>query len=127
MSTKIQMRALLGMGALALASASWGCVADRPSRNGVFDENQYIRKDFLVRPGDSTVPDAGWLVEATITTASEPNVFGDNSYFGLTAGSHSSGALVHFDITNDKLSLLNSREISTTTSTAQATGRQPRR
>ena len=29
--------------------SSSGCVADRPSRNGVFNENQYLRKDFLIQ------------------------------------------------------------------------------
>ena len=54
------MRALLAVGALSLASASWGCVADRPSRNGVFDENQYIRKDFPRPPGRFGDP-GSWL------------------------------------------------------------------
>jgi hypothetical protein len=124
MTSKAHSRAFLAVGALSLASAMWGCVADRPSRNGVFNENQYIRKDFLVRPGDSETPDQGWFVKATITSASEPNVFGDADMFGLYPGSHNNGALVHFNITNDKLQMINSREISSQTGAA-ATGRQP--
>jgi hypothetical protein len=50
MSAKFN-RAFLAVAALATLSASWGCVADRPSRNGVFNENQYVRKAFLVRKG----------------------------------------------------------------------------
>ena len=124
MTKKSHSRAFAAVGALSLASAMWGCVADRPSRNGVFNENQYIRKDFLVRPGDSETPDQGWFVKATITTASEPNVFGDAGMFGLYPGSHNNGALVHFVITNDKMQMVNSREISAQTG-ASTTGREP--
>ena len=47
------VRAFLAVGALATACASYGCVADRPARNGVFNEgtSQYLRKDFIIRPG----------------------------------------------------------------------------
>ena len=48
------IRAFLVTGALSTLCAASGCVADRPSRNGVFNENQYIRKDFLVANGDGT-------------------------------------------------------------------------
>src|SRR5947208_2371936 len=109
--SKSRPRAFIAIAALSFACAGWGCVADRPARNGVFNENQYVRKDFLIRPGDATTSDAGWLLKATITEASEPNVFGDSAIFGLYPGSHSNGHLVHFVATQDKLQMVNSREI----------------
>jgi hypothetical protein len=117
MKTKNQLQAFFGLGALslltaALSGATMGCVADRPSRNSVFDENQYLRKDWLVRAGDSTTPDNGWLLKATITDASEPNVYGGGMY-GLFPGAHSDGQLVHFTITSDHLNMLDNREVST--------------
>src|SRR5271154_5691356 len=111
MSTKLH--AIFALSALCLGAAGMnGCVADRPSRNGVFDENQYVRKDFLIRNGDSTNPDSGWMFRATVTQASEPNVFGDEQIFGLYSGSGSAGDLVHFVVTSDKLQMVNNREIS---------------
>jgi hypothetical protein len=111
MSRKIKWNAGLVVGALSLASM-FGCVADRPARNGVFNENQYVRKDFLIRAGDDTNPDNGWMLKATITDASEPNVFGDSSIFGLFSGSHNTGDLMHFVVTSDKLQMVSNREIS---------------
>jgi uncharacterized protein DUF4953 len=112
MITKFALRsATFGLFALAVTSFS-GCVADRPSRNGVFNENQYLRKSFIIRPGDDTSPDNGWLLKATIVSASEPNVFGDGALFGLYAGSHSSGDLFHFVVTSDHLQMVSNREIS---------------
>ena len=59
-------RNFFGITALATVLAgAQGCVADRPSRNGVFDENQYVRKDFLVQP-DANGIDQGWFMKATI-------------------------------------------------------------
>jgi hypothetical protein len=112
MKTKNQQNAFLGFGALTLLTAtlgglSGGCVADRPSRNSVYDENQYIRKDFLIRPGDATnAQDPGWLLKATITDASEPNVYGGQMY-GLYAGAHNDGQLVHFVVTSDTMEMIN--------------------
>ena len=116
MKTTTHRNVSSGIGALsllvtALAATPLGCVADRPSRNAVFDENQYLRKDWLVRPGDSTSPDYGWLLKATVTEASEPNVFGGDVY-GLYAGAHSDGELVHFVVTPDHLQMLDNRGIS---------------
>ncbi len=116
MKTRYYRKSFLGIGSISLLAASLGgattaCVADRPSRNQVFDENQYLRKDWLVRPGDSTNPDYGWLLKATITEASEPNVYGGELY-GLFAGAHSDGELVHFVITSDHLQMLDNRAIS---------------
>jgi len=41
-------------GACALST---GCAVDRPARNGVFNENQYVRKDFLIAPADGSTQD----------------------------------------------------------------------
>jgi hypothetical protein len=111
MSIKFKCTASIALTALSFASVV-GCVADRPARNGVYNENQYIRKDFLIRSGDSTSPDSGWLLKATVVEASEPNVFGDSNIFGLFSGSHSSGDLMHFVVTSDKLQMVSNREIS---------------
>jgi hypothetical protein len=107
-------KSVLLVGALSVGAAlTNGCVADRPARNGVFNENQYVRKDFLIRAGDATNPDNGWILKATITDASAPNPFGDSSIFGLFSGSHTNGDLVHFVVTSDKLQMVSNREIST--------------
>jgi hypothetical protein len=96
-----------------LAVSAWGCVSDRPSRNGVFNENQYVRKDFLIRPGTSdTNPDPGWMLKATVTQTSSPNPLGDN--FGIFTGSENGGALVRFVVTQDKLQMKSMREIAQT-------------
>src|SRR5260370_183790 len=111
MSTKLNLSAILAVGAISLTSVL-GCVADRPSRNGAFNENQYLPKAFIIRPGDSTNADSGWMLKATVITASEPNVFGESGIFGLYAGSHSSGDLMHFVVTSDKMQMVSNREIS---------------
>jgi hypothetical protein len=117
MSTKLQTWMLGGLAAVAMLAGN-GCVADRPSRNGVFDENQYLRKDFLIRPDDSKSPDSGWIVGTTITEASEPNVFGDADVFGLFAGATGNeDNLVHFVVTQDKLQLVSNKEIAQVGST----------
>jgi hypothetical protein len=118
MSAKI-LRAFLATGALAaFAAASQGCVADRPSRNGVFNENQYVRKDFLVRPGDGSRPDSGWFMKATIVSSSTPNPLAGSS---IQAGIANNGTLVRFDVTQDKLRMLNVREIGSTDPNVQKT------
>src|SRR5215467_6201386 len=111
MITKATLVGIAALGIFSLTSV-FGCVADRPSRNGVFNENQYLRKSFIIRPGDDTKPDNGWMLKATIVTASEPNVFGDAAIFGLYAGSHSNGDLMHFVVSPDKLQMVSNREIS---------------
>ena len=121
MSAKI-LRAFLATASLATLASSWGCVADRPSRNGVFNENQYVRKDFLVRPGDldsagKPKPDVGWLMKATITSTSTPNPLAGNS---LQAGIANNGTLIRFDVTQDKMRMLNVRELGAS-DPAQAT------
>jgi len=67
-------RKLFGLAALAsVVAGAQGCVADRPSRNAVFDENQYIRKDFLIQNAANGAPDPGWFMKATVVQTSTPN------------------------------------------------------
>ena len=110
------------MAGLVSLSTFWGCVADRPSRNGVFNENQYIRKSFLVQDigadGKPTT-DPGWMLKATVTEVSSPNPLGGN-IGGIFAGVQSS-ELVRFEVTQDKLNLINVREFSSAAS--QTVGR----
>src|SRR5580658_9622265 len=104
---KRNLRAFVAMGALATACASWGCVADRPSRNGVFNENQYIRKDFLVQPGNGG-GDPGWFMKATIVQTSTPNPFAPLDLFvgAENSGTSIAGSFVRFVITSDKLDIV---------------------
>jgi hypothetical protein len=90
-----------------------GCVQQRPSRNGVFNENQYLRKDFLIAPGDGKTPDPGWFVKSTIVAASTPNVLASVNGGGLFVGAEGGAAanFVRFQVTQDKLQILNLREI----------------
>jgi hypothetical protein len=96
------------------AAAATGCAADRPSRNGVFNENVYLRKAFLIRPGEagtsaSTADDEGWMVKATVLSTSTPNPLGNSV---LWAGAENNGALVRFVAMQDSLQLVNIRELS---------------
>src|SRR5580692_498795 len=122
-STK-PIRALFGIAAVAtVVLSAQGCVADRPSRNGVFNENQYIRKDFLVQPGTGG-GDPGWYMKATIVQTSTPNPFANMDMFvgAESAGAMTSGNIVRFAITSDKLQILDMRELSNTADiTAQNT------
>ena len=74
----------------ASASLSSACVADRPSRNGVFNENQYLRKDFLIQGtdtnGNGQGQDPGWMVRATVTETSSPNLLGSAAGADIFAG-----------------------------------------
>ncbi len=93
---KSTLRALLATATLCVASsgafASSGCVASRDSRNGVFNENQYLRKDFLIRTTDGKVDD-GWLLKASIVSTSTPNPLGSGVFF-VVPGLENGGALV---------------------------------
>jgi hypothetical protein len=112
MSAKV-LHAFVALTALAGACAASGCVSDRPSRNGVFNENQYLRKSFLVRPDEKTA-DTGWFMKATITKTSTPNPLGGiNLFQGAESSSYNvGGAFVRWDITSDKVRLVNMREVS---------------
>jgi hypothetical protein len=123
---KRNLRAFVAMGALATACASWGCVADRPSRNGVFNENQYIRKDFLIRSGTGGA-DPGWFMKSTLVSASTPDPFANYLFNGQVASSGGGGTgfflpYVRWVITSDKLQLVNMKELSASNSTTNTTG-----
>ena len=95
----------------ALCFGSAGCVQDRPARNGVFNENQYLRKSFLIRPGVGGKADSGWMLKATVTETSTPNPLGTDAV-DLFSGLENGGAYVRFRVTQDKLEMLNMRELS---------------
>ena len=100
---------------LVLGVTSAGCVADRPARNGVFNENQYVRKDFLIQGVDANGAatnqgDPGWLMRATVTETSTPNLLG--SAIGIFGGLQAEVDLVRFRVTQDKLQMLNMVQLS---------------
>jgi hypothetical protein len=103
----------VGLAGLALVTTlATACVADRPSRNGVFDENQYLRKDFLVASGNGGM-DEGWFVKSTIVATSTPNPLANVGGAGLFAGAEGQGTnLVRFAISQDQMSIVDVREIS---------------
>lgn len=118
------MKSLFAIAALGLAcAAASGCVTSRPARNGVFNENIYLRKDFLVRgtgADGKPLPDPGWMLEATITGTSSPNPLG-GSPFNLYPGIHNYLGYVRFRVQQDHLDIVDQRELSAT----QSTGRIP--
>src|SRR4029078_4255392 len=93
------------------------CVQQRPSRNGVFNENQYVRKDFLIHDAKDSSRDPGCILKATVTQVSTPDPLGD--VFGIFAGSENGGALVRFAVTQDKLQMISMREITSDPSNAR--------
>lgn len=116
---------------LAAVCGAQGCVSSRDSRNGVFNENQYLRKSFLITNGDGKTPDEGWFVKSTITSTSTPNPLGNIDGAGLFAGSEGStlgnyaANYVRFDVTQDKLNVINLREISNDPTYLSQNTRQP--
>jgi hypothetical protein len=114
---KTTFRAFLAMAAIATTTAAIGCVADRPSRNGVFNENQYLKKSFIIEPGDGSQPDPGWFLKATVLSVSTPNPLGGLGIFpGADTGFGTGLGFVRFRVTQDHLQMLNVRQISTTPS-----------
>lgn len=107
--------------ALITVCAGASCVSSRPARNGVFNENQYLRKDFLIRGGSDPKADPGWFMQVTVTSASTPNPLASVDGAGLFAGAQAMGPnFVRFAVTEDKLELLDMRELSdSSTLTAQ--------
>lgn len=110
--TKNTLRAFLAVGALSIGSSvAMGCVADRPSRNGVFNESQYLRKAFLVGASDSTAPDPGWFMKATIQSTTTPNPYAELNLFTGAEGTQ----FVRFSVTSDTVEVLNMRELAADT------------
>lgn len=120
--------ALACVATLALgASAVTGCAADRPFRNGVPNEQFFLRKEFIIRPGANAAPDQpaaddGWLLKATVVKTSTPNPFAESVLF---TGAENGGMLVRFAITQDQLQLINMREISENQAVADQGTRTP--
>ena len=89
-----------------------GCVADRPSRNGVFNENQYVRKDFLDRPGDGIAqPIRAGCSRRRSRRSPRPT---RSATLGIFAGAETGRQrpASRFDVTQDKLQMINVREIT---------------
>jgi hypothetical protein len=112
---KNTFQAFLAVLTLAALVSVGGCVTQRPSRNGVFNENQYLRKAFIIQgtPDD----DPGWFLKASITAVSTPNPLGANDLqFGIWPGSEGEqygGAYwVRFAVTQDKLNMINMRSFA---------------
>src|SRR4051812_35432624 len=120
-SSKRAFLALAGIASLsAFSGVITGCVSDRPSRNGVFNENQYVRKSFLVAGDDQNgnpQKDPGWILKSTITDISTPNPLGGN-VGGFFAG-YQSSEMVRFEVTQDHLNMINMREFSSAPSTGR--------
>jgi hypothetical protein len=119
---------LFGTAAIAaVVLGAQGCVGDRPSRNGVFNENQYIRKDFLVQPGDGNTGDPGWFMKATIVQTSTPNPLANlDMHVGAeSSGPWSAGNIVRFAITQDKMQIVDMRETANTTDINNQNTRTP--
>src|SRR3954465_15242608 len=115
--SKSSTRAFLAVAGIASLSAFsgviTGCVSARPARNGVFNENQYVRKSFLVQGFDANshpAKDPGWILKSPITEISPPNPPGANPG-GFVAG-YQSSEMVRFEITQDHLNMINMREFS---------------
>ncbi len=98
--------------AAAAFQATASCVQTRPARNGVPNENQYLRKDFIIGPANSTTPDPGWWLLGTIVSVSTPNPLG--SQFELSPGISSGALPVRFVVTEDKLQMVSTREMAAT-------------
>ncbi len=111
---RLNFTALALLATLTAALPLVGCVQDRPARNGVFNENQYLKKSFLIRPGDKAGADPGWFLKATVVETSTPNPLGGDA-IGLFAGMESGSQYVRFRTTQDKLEMVNLHDISSTT------------
>jgi len=99
-----------------VVSAVTGCAADRPLRNGVPNEELFLRKAFIIRPGVDSTPDKpaeddGWMLKATVMQTSTPNPLAESVMF---TGAENAGMYVRFVATQDKLQLVNLKELSDT-------------
>ncbi len=100
--------------ALLATSLAAGCVEDRPARNAVFNENQYLKKSFLVQPGEGGQGDPGWFMKATVVETSTPNPLGGDA-ISLFSGMESGGQYVRFRVTQNKLELVSLHDLSAET------------
>ena len=93
--------------AASVLYASAGCVSSRDVRNGVFDENQYLRKSMLVNPAtDATDPP--WILQGTVEQVSSPNpLSGLNFFVGTTAST-----TFKWRVTSDKLQMVSQRSLN---------------
>jgi hypothetical protein len=99
-----------------LLATAFACAVDRPSRNGVFNENQYVRKDFLISKlnpdGSAATDDPGWLFRATVMETSTPNMMGAAGGFDVWGGLQGTVDWVRFVVTQDKLQMVSMRQFS---------------
>ena len=102
----LTLKLTLASGIFAGSVGLGGCVASRDPRNGVFDENQYIKKAFLV-PNPDDKNDPGWIMQGTIEQVSSPNALAS---LGLYPGRYSS-QIFKFNITSDKLQTISQRAV----------------
>lgn len=93
--------------AASVLYASAGCVSSRDVRNGVFDENQYLRKSMLVNP-ETDATDPPWILQGTVEQVSSPNPLSSlNFYIGVSA-SHA----FKWRVTSDKLQMVSVRNLT---------------
>src|SRR5262245_32168075 len=101
--------ALACLGVLSVVvSTVTGCAGDRPVRNTVPNEQLFLRKAFIIRPGVGGTPekpkeDDGWMVKATVLQTSTPNPLAESVLF---TGAENNGMLVRFVATQDHLQLV---------------------
>ena len=75
----------------------------------MFNENQYLRKSFLIREADGSTNDSGWLLRGTVVSTSSPNPL---AYAFIVPGATNEQLeLVRFRTTQDKLQLVNIHEL----------------
>jgi hypothetical protein len=117
------------LAALSLGtSVVTGCAGDRPLRNGVPNENLFLRKSFIIKPGEvdpatgKAKEDNGWMLKATVVETSTPNPLAESVLF---TGAENNGMLVRFVATQDKLQLVNQREISSSDAVKEQGTRTP--
>jgi hypothetical protein len=124
------MKKTLAFGCIAFlslaASGLTGCAADRPLRNGVPNEQLFLRKAFIIRPGQDGAADPsidnGWMLKATVVKTSTPNPLAESVLF---TGAENAGAYVRFIATQDQLQLADMRELSDQKDVAAQATREP--
>ncbi len=94
----------------ALAAVASGCVDNRPVRNGLDSESQYIVKDDLTEPnpkleGTPAEGDDAWLYRINVVGASDPNTM------DTFPGGESSTRLVRFRFREDALQVVDALKL----------------